>query len=112
MRYTYKDAKPKIRRAAAIGLTELSESNKTRELATELVMIDGYVGYIDADDYGVRIYIFEDAASAKSFVREASKIGYRTAGDVEGSLIVKNTELERPHLRYLPKKSFMRELYK
>ena len=112
MQYKYKDAKSKIRKAAAIGLLELSDSYKRRELVTELAMISGYIGYLDFDDYGVRVYVFTDSDSAERLVKEAKKIGFRTAGEVEGTIVIKNTELERPHLKYMPKKVFLKELYK
>lgn len=112
MRYQYKDAKTRIRKAAAIGLSELSDSLKRRELVTELSMISGYIGYLDVVDYGVRVYVFTDSDAAEQLVKEAKKIGFRTAGEVEGTIMIKNTELERPHLKYMPKKVFLKELYK
>ena len=112
MRYEYTDAKARIRKAAAIGLNEISDRTKTRELVTELAMISGYIGYIDVEEFGVRVYVFTDAESAEKMIKEAKKIGFRTAGEVEGTIVIKNTELERPHLKYMPKKAFLKELYK
>ena len=112
MRYQYADAKARIRNAAAIGLNEISDRTKTRELVTELAMICGYIGYIDVEEFGVRVYVFTDAESAEKMIKEAKKIGFRTAGEVEDTIVIKNTELERPHLKYMPKKIFLKELYK
>lgn len=112
MKYKYKDAKTKFRKCAAIGLQELNDSAKNREVVTELAMLSGYVGYMDIEDFGLRIYAFTDAESAKKLIREAKKIGLRTAGEVVGSLSLKNTDLERPHLKYMPRDTFFRELYK
>lgn len=112
MRYEYKDAKTKFRKCAAIGLEDLNDRRKILELNTELAMIGGYVGYLDIEDYGVRIYVFTDADSATRLVKEAKKIGFYSAGEVEGTMALKNTELQRPHLKYMPRKIFLRELYK
>lgn len=112
MQYHYKEARVRFRKGAAVALEELSDKRKKKELVTELAMISGYVGFIDIEDYGVRVYVFTNDESAQAMVKEARKIGFRTAGEVEESLALKNTELQRPHLQYIPKDSFLRELYK
>lgn len=112
MKYDYKGAKVKFRKAVAIGLTELSDKVRNKELVTELAMNSGYVGYMDIEDYAVRIYAFSDIESAEALVKEARKIGFRTAGMVEESLALKNSDLLRPHLKYMPKSVFLKELYK
>lgn len=112
MRYEYENAKIRFRKCAAISIEELDDRMKQRELHTELSMIGGYVGYLDIADYGVRIYAFANADDATRFIREARKIGFSSAGEVEGTIAIKNTELQRPHLKYMPRNIFLRELYK
>ena len=112
MRYEYKDAKTKFRKCAAISIEELDDRMKYIELHTELSMIGGYVGYLDITDYGVRIYAFTNADDATRFIREAKKMGFYSAGEVDGAMAIKNTELQRPHLKYMPRNIFFQELYK
>ena len=112
MRYNYKDAKARFRKCAAIGLQELSDKSKNKEIVTELAMISGYIGYVDDNEFGARIYVFTNAESAAQLVKEAKKIGLRTAGEVEGTIAFKNTDLQRPHLKFMPKNIFLKELYK
>lgn len=110
----YRDnGKKKIRAGAAIGLQELKEDkDRSRELVTELAMLSGYVGFIDHEEAGLRIFIFKTDEDADAMLREAKHMKYRTAGRVESFLAVANNECERPHLQYMPKRRYYSELYK
>ena len=112
MRYI-DNGKRKIREAAAISLQELNENKeRIRELNTELFMIGGYIGFIDDEDFGVRLYIFKTAEGAEQLIKEAKKMKYRTAGRVEAFICIANKDVQRPHLQHIPKNRFYSELYK
>lgn len=105
--------KKKIRECAAISLQEIKEDQtRLRELATEVVMLAGYIGFIDVESYGVRVFVFQTGGDADRLVEEAKKMNYRTAGRVEGFTFIRNSSCERPHLDKVPKSWFYSELYK
>lgn len=112
MRYRDNEKK-KIRAGSAIGLQELKEDKvRNKELVTELAMINGYVGFIDNEEAGLRLFIFKTDEDADAMLREAKRMKYRTAGRIESFLAVANNECERPHLQYMPRDRFYSELYK
>lgn len=110
----YRDnSKKKIRAVSAIALQELKEDKvRRKELATELAMLSGYVGFIDHEEAGLRLFIFKTDVDAEAMVREAKRMKYRTAGRVDSFFAVSNNECERPHLQYIPKHRYYSELYK
>lgn len=113
MKYHYKEARTKGRRAAIISLAEVNDDKlRAKELVTELAMITGYVGFLDNPGEDMRIYFFTDEDSADQLVKEARKMKFRTAGHYTDWIWIKNTELQRPHLQYMPKERFYKELYK
>lgn len=105
--------KPKFRTGMAIGLDELRASpTEARDLMAELLMEPGYIGYIDAEDPKMRIYVFKDKQSRAKMLQLAKKTGFRTAGSILDVLYVKNEDLQRPHMRYISKDNYYKELYK
>lgn len=112
MRYN-DNKKKKFRNGTAVALQELEEDKgKRKELVTELAMINGYIGFIDDEEFGLRIFIFKTNEDADAMLREAKRMKYRTAGRVEDCIHVANSECERPHLQYMPRARFYSELYK
>lgn len=106
-------SKPRFRSAMAIGLAELrQEKPKARELNTELLMHPGYVGFFDHEEMQLRIYIFTREENAEEMLKVARQMKFRTAGDIPEVLYIRNADLERPHMRYVSKYDWHRELYK
>lgn len=105
--------KPKFRAGMAIGIEELKESeSKARDIMAELLMNPGYIGYIDAEDPKMRVYVFKDGNSREQMLRLARKMGFRTAGSIQDAVYVSNEVLHRPHMKYVSKDNFYKELYK
>lgn len=106
-------SRKKFRSGMAVGLMELRyDKAAARELNTEMLMHPGYVGFFDDEEMSVRVYVFTNKEHAAEMLRESRKIGFRTAGEVEGIMHIKNADLERPHMRYVSKYNWYRELYK
>ena len=105
--------KPKFRTGMAVGLEELREDeSKARDLMAELLMEPGYIGYIDASDPKMRVYVFRDRQSKEKMLQFAKKLELRTAGSVLDAVHVRNEDLQRPHMRYISKDVYYKELYK
>lgn len=105
--------KPKFRTGMAIGLDELRASpTEARDLMAELLTEPGYVGYIDAEEPKMRVYVFKDKHSREKMLQLAKKIGLRTAGSILDAVYVRNEDLQRPHMRYIAKDHYYKELYK
>ena len=97
----------------AVGLAELrADKPAARELNTEMLMHPGYVGFADDQETQLRIYVFTSKESTEEMLKTARKMGFRTAGSIEQPLHVRNADLERPHLRYVSKYNWHKELYK
>lgn len=106
-------SRKKFRTGMAVGLTELrADKQAARELNTEMLMHPGYVGFTDDQEMQLRIYVFTTKESTEEMLRIARKMGFRTAGSIEEPLHVRNADLERPHLRYVTKHNWHKELYK
>lgn len=112
MIYNYAGARSKLRSGAAIALAELNDRSRHSELVTELAMNSGYIGFFDCEDPRVRVYVFTNQTSSEQLIKEAKRMGYRTIGGVDGAVIVKNTDLQRPHLKFIAKDNWHKELYK
>lgn len=105
--------RPKFRTGMAVSLDELKDSqSKARDLMAELLMEPGYVGYIDAEDPKMRVYVFKDKQSRDQMLQRARSFDLRTAGGVLDPLHVSNEDLQRPHMRYISKDVYYKELYK
>lgn len=105
--------RPKFRTGMAVSLDELKDSqSKARDLMAELLMEPGYVGYIDAEDPKMRVYVFKDKKSRDQMLQLARSFDLRTAGSVLDPLYVRNEDLQRPHMRYISKDVYYKELYK
>ncbi|MBR2674314.1 MAG: hypothetical protein IKE52_02520 [Mogibacterium sp.] len=96
--------KPRFRQGMGISLSEYSR-NKSREFQTILMLLDGYIGYFDAWDETLRVFVFDNSDDADRAVKEAKYTGFESAGRIEGVLHISNADLERPHLKYIRKKS-------
>ena len=102
-----------MRQGFIVGMSELKNKTMKRELATELLMSNEYIGYIDIWEDTARCFIFTSKDGADAVLRSAKQIGYETAGAIEEGIYIKNSELERPHLsRIRNHHTFMKELYK
>ena len=104
--------KPRIRQGIIIGKAELKDSFKRRELVSVLICMHEYIGYVDIFDETARLYVFSSDAGACKALREAKKMGYRTAGRVDEQIFIRNSDLNRPHLNRLRGYEFQREYYK
>lgn len=105
--------KPKFRTGMAIGLDELRTSpTEARDLMAELLMEPGYIGYIDTEEPKMRVYVFKDKHSREKMLQLAKKIGLRTAGSILDAVYVRNEDLQRPHMKYVSKDNYYKELYK
>lgn len=105
--------KPKFRSGMAIGLDELrTNMTEARDLMAELLIEPGYIGFIDAEDPKMRVYVFKDRQSKEKLLRFAKKLKFRTAGSVLDAVHVRNEDLQRPHMRYISKDVYYKELYK
>lgn len=108
-----KYTKPKFRTGLAVGLEELREDDsKARDLMAELLMEPGYIGFIDTEDPKMRVYVFKDRQSKEKLLRFAKKLELRTAGSVLDTVHVRNEDLQRPHMKYISKDVYYKELYK
>lgn len=106
-------ARPKFRSGMAIAISELKDGkSKTADLMAELLMEPGYIGYIDAEDPGVRVYVFKGNQSQGKMLQLAKSLGFRTAGNVLDAVYISNEKLHRPHMKFVSKDNFYKELYK
>ena len=103
---------PRFRAGLAISIEELNESSLSRDLSSELLMTPGYIGYIDADEPKVRVYVFKDDKSRDGMLKIAKSLSFRTAGSIKDVIFVSNGSLKRPQLKYVSKDNFYKELYK
>ena len=105
--------KPRFRAGLAIGIEELKEkSSLSKELMTEALMIPGYIGYVDAETPKVRVYAFKDDANRDKMLKIAKELNFRTVGSIKDVVFISNENLNRPHMKYVSKESFYKELYK
>ena len=106
-------SRKKFRTGMAVDLAELrADKPAARELNTEMLMHPGYVGFADDPEMQLRIYVFTSKESTEEMLKTARKMGFRTAGSIEQPFHVRNADLERPHLRYVSKYNWHKELYK
>ena len=109
----YKKDRARVRFGMVVGLQELHEDKpKARELATELMMHSGYIGFFDIEDTQMRVYVFNEREDIDSVMAEMKHMDFRTVGKVHDPLFNRNGDLKRPHLRYAPRSTFYKELYK
>lgn len=105
--------KPRFRAGLAIGIEELNNSGSVaNELMTELLMKPGYIGFIDAEEPRIRVYVFKDDRSRDRMLEVARSLNYRTAGSIKDVVFVSNENLHRPHMKHVSKGNFYKELYK
>ena len=104
--------KRRFRQGIVIGAAELRDRFMKMELVSTLICMSAYIGYVDIYDETARLYVFNSEDGARIALREAKKIGYRTAGAVEGPIHISNADLHRPHLNRLRGYDFQREYYK
>ena len=105
----------KVRTALGISLEEYCSWNiyHVREFQTEAIMNPGYIGWFDAWNGTIRVFVFDGAESRDKALKAARSIGFETAGAVEGNLFLYNSELRRPHLeRHTSRSSFYTEYYR
>lgn len=106
-------SKPRFRTGMAIALTELrADKSAARQFNTDMLMNPGYIGFMDNEDVGVRCFIFKKREDAEAAVKSAKEIGFRATGMIADVIHVKNADLERPHLKYVKKDNWYKELYK
>ena len=109
------DTRKRLRYGMGIGLEEYSSRNidMVRDFQSILLILAGYIGWIDIWEKTLRGFVFEDAVTRDKALKEARSIGFESAGTIEGELFVSNAVLERPHLKSLnTKKQYYSELYK
>lgn len=104
--------KARHRSAMGIGTEELKDKAKAAEFQTELLMISGYIGYVDIWDGSLRMFVFATKDSASSAIKAAQEIGFRSAGDICDFVAIRNSDLNRPHLNKKKGHSYYRELYR
>ena len=105
--------KARLRTAIGIGKAELKQNKQqAAEFQTELLMICGYIGYVDIWEDSLRMYVFEKTEAANKALEAAHQIGLLTAGVVSDFVCVRNSELERPHLKLRKGHSYYKELYR
>ena len=105
----------RMRYALGIGLEEYNKVNITavRDFHAELLMSEGYIGFADIWCGTLRMFIFDTEQEMKRLHEEAKKLGFRTAGMIDGIVSVSNADLNRPHLSKIKDNAaFYRELYK
>lgn len=105
----------RMRYALGIGLEEYNKVNiaAVRDFQAELLMSVGYIGYADIWCGTLRMFVFDTEPEMKRLHEEAKKLGFRTAGMIDGIVSVSNMDLKRPHLERIESKSaFYRELYR
>ena len=105
--------KAKHRSAIGISKEELIQAkNKAAEFHTELLMISGYIGYVDIWNDTLRMYVFEKDDKCILALKAADQIGLESAGMINDFVCIRNSELERPHLSKRRGHSYYRELYR
>lgn len=109
-----REFKPRFRHGVVIATRELRDRYMTRELASDLLINAGYIGYKDIWSGEARLYIFDNPDDAAKIVKEARRIGFETAGPAADVIRIRNSDLERPHLNRMKRRSYsyMKELYR
>ena len=105
----------RLRYGFGVGHEEYNRENiiKVRDLQAELLTSKEYIGYFDAYEGTLRVFVFDTEADRDKVLREAKRIGFKSAGPCEGVLSVSNADLKRPHLKTINNKnSFYKELYR
>ena len=107
-------SKKRFRQGVGVGLDDLAANKmEAASFYTELLMSNGYIGYFDIEDIGMRVFVFKDYDSTEAFMKEVRKINLRTLGRIADFIYISNSELERPHLKHhRGQKSYYSELYK
>lgn len=106
-------SRQRVRTGMAVGLAELRmNKNTARELNTEMLMHPGYVGFFDEAEGQLRVFVFTSKESTDEMLKESKKMGFRTAGAVDGVFFIRNADLKRPHMRFVNKHDWHKELYK
>lgn len=105
----------RLRYGFGIGCEEYSQENigMVRNLQAELLTSAEYIGYFDAYEGKLRVFVFDTESDRDKALREARKIGFTSAGACEGILSASNADLQRPHLKTIKNKNtFYKELYR
>lgn len=105
----------RLRYGFGIGRYEYSNENiyQVRELMTELLSSEKYIGYFDTWEDTLRVFVLEDSEAAARMLREARSIGFESAGMVDGIIAVSNSQLQRPHLKHLRRSyNYYKEYYR
>ena len=104
--------KPRFRCCMLIGNRELKDSMKKREMNSSLLGEPDFIGSVDIWDGDARLYAFSTAEALERMLKEAKKIGFTTAGKTHEPVMIRNSDLNRPHLNRLRGYDFQREYYK
>ena len=107
--------KKKIRFGMGISTEEYCPQNRdmARDFIAECLTHAGYLGFFETWDGTLRVFTFEKQEQAECMVKEAKRIGFATAGMIEGLVIVSNEDLQRPHLQNIRNKySYYKEYYR
>lgn len=106
---------PRLRHGIGISLEEYCSRNidMVRNFQAEALTLSGYIGYFDAMNTTLRVFIFDDKDEADRAVKVAHSLGFESAGPIEGFVIISNDRLRRPHLKKIASKSrYYKELYR
>lgn len=109
-----KQSMPRLRHGIGISLEEYCSRNidMVRNFQAE-ALTNGYIGYFDALNNTLRVFVFDDKDEADRAIKVAHSIGLESAGAIEGFIIVSNDRLRRPHLKKIASKSrYYKELYR
>ena len=104
--------KPRFRCCMLIAKYELKDSMKNKELNSSLICEEDYIGSVDIWDDEARLYAFSTVETMERMLKEAKKIGFTSAGKTHDPVMIRNSELSRPHLHRLKGYNFQREYYK
>ena len=104
--------KPRFRCCILIGMRELKDRMMNREMNATLLCEPDFIGSVDIWDDEARLYAFASAETRDRILKEAKKIGFTTAGKTHEPVMLRNSDLNRPHLNRLKGYDFQREYYK
>ena len=105
----------RMRYGFGVGLEEYSRRNigMVRDLQAEILTSEDYIGYFDAYEGTLRVFVFDREAERDRILKEARRIGFDSAGGCEGILSISNADLQRPHLNKIRNNNtFYKELYR
>ena len=104
----------RIRAGILISIEEIKDRMRHERLELWSIVQNEpeYIGYMDIWNGTGRVYIFGSPEAAARILKEIRKAGYETCGPILESVMIKNSQLERPHLSAYRGHAFLRELYK